>query len=273
MGLETYSTTSRLLSNKWAFCFKTRSYANKPCPLVFNSNFVEGYSEHDQTPRTAIQDIRRSPSTPNPILDEFEDSDNEDDGDLPANSWQKFSNSSSGIEEVSLLLADTNPADSDRMESEGTQLSDSHTSIPPAFVLGPEAQYRDQSTALSKIKIVVRDAAYTTYRAMLYYVSTHLIFSRARDIQYWQIYTDNIVFAPLSSSFLAMSREHTGFGTPIETVPSTSSEGCQMTGPKRVATHDSAHSRAEWIRDWVRNNPGRPSPCSAKSIYRIADSK
>jgi hypothetical protein len=242
---------------------------------VFNSNFVEGYSEpadHNQTPRTATHDIRRSPLTLNPILDEFEDSDNEDDRDLPANSSQQLSNSSSGIEGV-LLLGDSNLADSDRTESEGTQSSDSHTSIPPVLVVTPEAQYRDQSTTLPKIKIVVRDAAYTTYRAMLYYVSNLSIFPQARNIQYWQIYTDNIVFAPLSSSFLAMSREHTNFGTPIETVPSTPSEGCQMTGPKRIATHDSARSRVEWIRDWVRNNPGRPSPCSAKSIYRIADSK
>lgn len=265
-----YFQTSR------GFRSKTRSYANIPYPLVFNSNFVEGYSEHadhNQTPRTATQDIGRSPFTPNPILDEFEDSDNEDDGDLPANSSQQFSNSSSGIEEVSLLLADSNRADSDRTEAEGTQSSDSHISAPSALVLRPEALHRDQSTALPKMKIVVRDAAYTTYRAMLYYVSNLSILSQARNIQYRQIYTDNIVFAPLSSSFLAVSREHTGFGTPMETLPSTPSEGGQMIGPKRVTTHDTAHSRAEWVQNWVRNNPGRPPPCSAKSIYRIADSK
>ncbi|KIM43361.1 hypothetical protein M413DRAFT_444189 [Hebeloma cylindrosporum] len=225
---------------------------------MFNSNFVEGYSEHaddNQTPRSATRDIRRSPPTASLILDEFEDSDTEDEGDLPANSPRQFSNSSRRIEEVSLLLADSNPAESDRMEIEGTQSSESCASTPPAqpLVLRPETQYRDQSTALPKIKIVVRDAAYTTYYAMLYY-----------------IYTDNIVFAPLSSSFIAMSREHTSSGTPID-IPSTPSEGGQMTGSRRVATHDSAHSRAEWIRDWMRNNPGRPSPCSAKSIYRIAD--
>lgn len=142
---------------------------------MFNSNFVEGYSEHadhNQTPRNATQDIGRSPPTPNPILDEFEDSDNEDDGDLPVNSSQQFLNSS-GIEEVSLLLADSNHADSDRTESEGTQSSEPHISTPSALVLRPEALYRDQSTSSSKIKIVVRDAAYTTYRAMLYYVSGH----------------------------------------------------------------------------------------------------
>jgi len=153
--------------------FQKRSYANRSCSLVFNSNFAEGYSEHadyNQTPRTATRDMGRSPPTPNPILDEFEDSDNEDDGDFPAASSQQFSNSSSGIEEVSLLLADSNRADSDRTESEGTQSSDGDTSTSPALVLEPES-YRDQSPALPKIKIVVKDAAYTTYRAMLYYVS------------------------------------------------------------------------------------------------------
>jgi len=245
---------------------------------VFNSNFAEGSSDHvdrDQTPRTAAQDIRQSPPTLSPILDEFEDSDNEDDAALPADPSQPFSNLWSGTEEVSLLLEDSNPADSDRMESEGTQSSDSHTSSPPtrSLILKPESEYQDQSTALPKVKIVVRDAAYTTYRAMLYYVGNCSLFSQTQYSRYWQIYTDNIVFAPLSSSFLATPGEPNNFGTPVETLPSTPSEGCQIPGPKRVAIHDSAHSRAEWIRHWMQNNPGRPSPCSAKSIYRIADSK
>ena len=32
-------------------------------------------------------------------------------------------------------------------------------------------------------------------------------------------------------------------------------------------------SRAEWIREWGLANPGRPSPCSAKAVYRLADSE
>ena len=32
-------------------------------------------------------------------------------------------------------------------------------------------------------------------------------------------------------------------------------------------------SRAEWIREWMESNPGRPAPCSAKAMYRVADSE
>ena len=170
-GPQNVFYNEQTISKQVGLSFQKWSCANRSCSLVFNSNFVEGHSnhaDHNQTPRTATQDLWRSPPTPNPILDEFEDSDNEDDGDLPANSSQQFSNSS--IEEVSLLLGDSNRAESDKTESEGTQPSDADASTCPAFVVEPEA-YRDQSTALPKIKIVVKDAAYTTYRAMLYYVS------------------------------------------------------------------------------------------------------
>jgi hypothetical protein len=34
-----------------------------------------------------------------------------------------------------------------------------------------------------------------------------------------------------------------------------------------------ATTRREWIKEWQRNNPGRPAPCSPKAAYRLADSK
>lgn len=87
-----------------------------------------------------------------------------------------------------------------------------------------------------------------------------------------QIYTDNIVFAPLSSSFLTASHDTTV--TPADSIPSTPSEGGQLPPVvRRFAHREQSSSRAEWIRDWMRANPGRPAPCSAKSIYRIADSQ
>lgn len=60
---------------------------------------------------------------------------------------------------------------------------------------------------------------------------------------------------------------------PSESIPSTPSEGCQVPGVKRISSRDQSSSRSEWIRDWMAANPGRPAPCSAKSMYRIADSK
>ena len=38
-----------------------------------------------------------------------------------------------------------------------------------------------------------------------------------------------------------------------------------------ISTHPT--SRAEWIREWAMANPGRPLPCSAKAVYRLADSE
>lgn len=32
-----------------------------------------------------------------------------------------------------------------------------------------------------------------------------------------------------------------------------------------------AKSRREWIKFWEGCNPGNPSPCSAKAVYRLAD--
>ncbi|KAI8978849.1 hypothetical protein BD414DRAFT_421643 [Trametes punicea] len=124
-----------------------------------------------------------------------------------------------------------------------------------------------------KVRVVVRDVAYATYRAVLYY-----------------IYTDMIVFAPLSSTFSTITsfppvqaggsvvstpsalptETHWPFGLaglgaranhqqPSETTASSSSS---LVGPR---------TRKEWLAEWVRNNPGRPQPPSAKSVYRLAD--
>lgn len=34
-----------------------------------------------------------------------------------------------------------------------------------------------------------------------------------------------------------------------------------------------ARSRRDWLQQWQQNNPGKPLPCSAKAVYRLADSK
>ncbi|OBZ68962.1 hypothetical protein A0H81_11068 [Grifola frondosa] len=115
-----------------------------------------------------------------------------------------------------------------------------------------------------KARVVVRDVAYTTYRAVLYY-----------------IYTDTIVFAPLSSSFLTSS----ALPTPVKVIPVVStppviaSESQAQNGmrssqqqPETVAlTSTGPFTRREWIEGWERNNPGRLRPPSAKSVYRLAD--
>ena len=77
-----------------------------------------------------------------------------------------------------------------------------------------------------------------------------------------------IVFAPLSSSFLAASSPaavithgssvvSTPAALPLEAPPFPGS-----VGPR---------SRKEWMAEWERTNPGRMRPPSAKSVYRLAE--
>jgi len=123
--------------------------------------------------------------------------------------------------------------------------------IPLTGVVGP-----------NKLRIIVRDVAYATYRAVLYYV-----------------YTNTIVFAPLSSSFLIASTTP----QPTESIPvapGTENQAnlaySQRTGHRLTGASgepaDSPRSRREWIAQWEkRNGYGKPRPCSAKAVYRLAD--
>jgi len=132
-------------------------------------------------------------------------------------------------------------------------------------VVHPSSPHRTTTTALSvdpptdkypprpMTRVVVRDASYSTYRSVLYY-----------------IYTDNIVFAPLSSSFIS----HT---TPDQSALTTSTGAPENSSNVRAsqsidsAVISGAKSRREWIKLWENCHPGMPSPCSAKAVYRLAD--
>ncbi|KAG8697189.1 hypothetical protein FRC08_006682, partial [Ceratobasidium sp. 394] len=107
----------------------------------------------------------------------------------------------------------------------------------------------------AKVQVVVRDVAYVTYKAFLYY-----------------LYTDTIVFAPLKSQFMPSSPPASSFAQAVPHLP-ISSDGAPMNSPGMgIMRSDSAGGgRRGWVRDWEANNPDRPSPCSAKAIYRLAD--
>ncbi|PFH53913.1 hypothetical protein AMATHDRAFT_136448 [Amanita thiersii Skay4041] len=111
------------------------------------------------------------------------------------------------------------------------------------------------STSSSKLRVIVRDTAYSTYRAVLFY-----------------LYTDSIVFAPLSSSFTSSDET-----SPIVTSANTSVTALDVQGSSGTAKKSTkggmppAVSRKEWIQEWCSTNPGRPVPCSAKAVYRLAD--
>ncbi|ELU38467.1 hypothetical protein AG1IA_07507 [Rhizoctonia solani AG-1 IA] len=99
----------------------------------------------------------------------------------------------------------------------------------------------------SKTPVVVRDVAYVTYK----------------------LYTDTIVFAPLKSQFL-VSSPSASFAQALQ-LP-ISSDGAPMNSPG-IGIMGRSDSRRGWLKNWEANYPDRPVPCSAKAIYRLADSE
>jgi hypothetical protein len=123
----------------------------------------------------------------------------------------------------------------------------------------PEWQHNSKSDPIhgpSKLHVVVKDVAYTTYRAVLYY-----------------IYTDTIVFAPLSSSFNSSQVAASSSASLPTQLLSESQNNTNVTRATQgdILAKSGPTSRSGWINEWQSNNPGRPTPCSAKAVYRLAD--
>ena len=122
-------------------------------------------------------------------------------------------------------------------------------------------------------QVVVRDASYSAYRSVLYYVSIYQLSTNSEtQLRTLQIYTDNILFAPLSSSFI-------NYSTPDQSMlasaagPAESSSNIRASQSVDSSIISGAKSRREWIKFWESGHPGQPSPCSAKAVYRLADRK
>jgi hypothetical protein len=103
----------------------------------------------------------------------------------------------------------------------------------------------------SKTKVVIRDASYRTWYALLYY-----------------LYTDVIVFAPLSSSFIDLSEQ-----TPTKQKQTAGGSSLSSAG---IDNHilRGLKLRKKWLTSWRDGSPARegvPLPVSAKAIYRLAD--
>ncbi|KAI0726225.1 hypothetical protein C8Q72DRAFT_847350 [Fomitopsis betulina] len=144
----------------------------------------------------------------------------------------------------------------------------SHPSTPQIVPSSMEQERRGSPPNLSipgpaKTQVIVRDAAYATYRAVLYY-----------------IYTDTITFAPLSSTFLATSATTPNTAASGPATPSSESQAPafaqQLNQPKAESATTTGstppRSRREWIAQWERDDvSGKPRPCSAKAVYRLAD--
>ncbi|TFK73606.1 hypothetical protein BDN72DRAFT_834480 [Pluteus cervinus] len=238
---------------------------------MFGSGFQESLSANN------INLSARSSADAIYALAEFEDSDDEGDEGLDStrSDAESMHSSQSSFSFESAAAASVLEHTSDEQEmkvdgegvdpkADGTKAandeglnSDTMLCGEPVIPLSRESSTthteldRNTSTPLH-VTVVVKDVAYTTYYAILYYV-----------------YTDNIVFAPLSSSFIV--RRSATPSTSNISLPLDSTIQGQAPIGKRASIQDNSSSRAEWIREWKRNNPGRPAPCSAKAAYRVAD--
>lgn len=122
-------------------------------------------------------------------------------------------------------------------------------------------------------KVVVRDAAYATYKALLYY-----------------LYTDTIAFAPLHSHFYSRTTSSDvrsdllgGEGDPTdgglgsyaasETGASPARESADADSGSSFARdrRRAHHLRQHVIDEYCSAHANVPAPCSAKSMYRLAD--
>lgn len=104
-----------------------------------------------------------------------------------------------------------------------------------------------------KLRVVIKDVAYATYKAVLYY-----------------LYTDVIVFAPFSSSFTVLALQQKQAATAL-TQGASESQSSLVDNQKAPICVDHPTSRREWIQRWQQNHPAEPAPCSAKAVYRLAD--
>lgn len=122
-------------------------------------------------------------------------------------------------------------------------------------------------------KVVVRDAAYATYKALLYY-----------------LYTDTIAFAPLHSRFyshatssddksdvlggeldLADGASATYAASDAEASPVRSSTNTAPGSSFAKDRRRAQHLRQYFIDEYCAVHTNVPAPCSAKSMYRLAD--
>ncbi|KAG1772339.1 hypothetical protein EDD22DRAFT_860612 [Suillus occidentalis] len=246
---------------------------------MFSSGFSEASSDHDQYDF----DDGDGASDDTYLSRQYDDSDDEDE-EYATQTIDEPSFDGTvelQIEEdagPSVPIANTSSTELNSVEEEDAQMSSgledgqarnvqpklSHPSSPRSndVALGTSAHCWTKPTAPAEVKevagpkkmrVFIRDVAYATYKAVLYY-----------------IYTDVIVFAPISSSFHSTAQKRAPTIVSTAQAPSDSQSNL-LDLPKGGNSTETPTSRREWIRKWQQNHPGRPSPCSAKAAYRLAD--
>ncbi|KAI0755290.1 hypothetical protein C8Q80DRAFT_1144109 [Daedaleopsis nitida] len=262
----------------------------------FNAMFSSGFAESELDSRTDGNDADDA-SDVYAFAQQFDDSDYEDEEDaVEMDNDHGFPVDESEAQETrpdddqrplqTATAVESHKRISDQ-SSRNTRQKLSHPSTPRSRELALEQQGRSCSptprplevttTRLfsegpgpKKARVVVRDVAYATYRAVLYY-----------------LYTDTIIFAPLSSSFFASTipppaphassvvstpaaNQSDNIGTFFSDLLANKQQPPEA-GASTASVVVGPRSRKEWVAEWERSNPSRPRPPSAKSVYRLAD--
>ncbi|KAG6850067.1 hypothetical protein H0H93_001617 [Arthromyces matolae] len=213
---------------------------------MFGSDFVEGSSEQLQTAMDVQPTANVIDSEGDIFMHEFEDSDDEDEAELVTARADADNNSSQPSPALKPDETSVSQSTSDEVEVEGEQRNVRAKLSHPSSPRTSAAPLSDGPVS-PRSSVIVKDVAYTTYMALLYY-----------------LYTDIIVFAPLSSSFLPKA----------EADPPADTNQCQSPSDAsalKTSPQDAPSSRQEWIHLWKETHPDRPAPCSAKAMYRLAD--
>ncbi|KAK2465199.1 hypothetical protein APHAL10511_002553 [Amanita phalloides] len=223
---------------------------------MLSSNFAEGTSTGSATTvLTTSHDMTNKGFT-----DYFEDSDQDDEDFENSDSTMDEDDAESSTQDpFSTYL--NNPTNHDGCLMQETSSADDN-SLAESVMLTPsnrtsqitEFVAKDSNPQESpKLRVIVRDAAYATYRAVLYY-----------------LYTDFIMFSPLSSSFAPLDLASPPASSTNVSV-AVDAQGSSAPVKKSGHVVPPATSRKEWIKEWCQANPGKPTPCSAKAVYRLAD--
>jgi hypothetical protein len=144
---------------------------------VFNSGFAEGSTEGALTPRTRMESAPSIiDSESHLLMNEFEDSDDEEDDDAMDDSlidMEPVSPHQSGADcfasSPAENIVDEDETDGDDQRNVRAKLS--HPSSPRSSQTVNLSPRLPELVSGSKMTVVVKDVAYSTYLALLYYVS------------------------------------------------------------------------------------------------------
>lgn len=143
---------------------------------MFTSGFVEdakGTTDIQITPKSFPRNLNNSATRATSVMEKFEDSDDEDDEIFDSSSPDDtLIDLGGGVRES--FLDDTTGSDNLAGRSDAPESIATFVDIPMHETSVQRVVSQDPISS-PKTRIQVRDVAYTTYRAMLYYVSAHLI--------------------------------------------------------------------------------------------------